>query len=324
MHTFPTDTSSKKRNIQLCLPDDTWAIISLFVERETLPAVFYISKKIQQIVIDGILSCSTIYNLFFSYFSGTKYSHISNKAMKIAQQIFIVAKQRRLYIDGIDVSSFVENCSNILKPKFMIELFQHVEPFISNNFPVQWAAENGEVEMVRHLLNNNLVDPSAGNNYAILQATENGHIEVVRLLLSDERVDPSDNENIAIRWASQYGYIEIVRLLLSDERVDPSDRKNCAIRWASANGHIEIVRLLLSDERVDPSDYRNDAIGQASANGHIEIVKLLLSDERVDPSDNENYAVSEASAYRHEEVVRLLLSDERVNPYLRKINSLNI
>jgi hypothetical protein len=134
MHT--TDTPLKKRKIQLCIPDDTWAIISLFVAHTTLPAVFYISKKIQQIIIDGILSCSTIYNLFFSHFSGARYKHISNQVMKTAQQIFIVAKQRRLYIDGIDIGSFVYNCSKILKPKFMIELFQHVEPFIKNNFPI--------------------------------------------------------------------------------------------------------------------------------------------------------------------------------------------
>jgi hypothetical protein len=71
------DTPSK-RKIQLCIPDDTWAIISLFVEHTTLP-VSYISKKIQQIVIDSILSCSTIYNLFFSYFSGTEYEHIKQR-----------------------------------------------------------------------------------------------------------------------------------------------------------------------------------------------------------------------------------------------------
>jgi hypothetical protein len=259
MHTFPTDTPLK-RKIQLCLPDDTWAIISLFVEYTTLPAVFYISKKIQQIVIDGILSCSTIYNLFFSYFSGMEYEHISNKVMKTAQQIFIVAKQRRLHIDDIDIGSFVYNCSKILKPKYTIELFQHVDPFITNNFPIQWASENGHIEVVRLLLSDDHVDPSDNENYAIQWASENGHIEVVRLLLSDERVDPSANENYAIRWASMKGHIEVVRLLLSDERVDPSDNENYAIQWASENGHVEVVRLLLSDERVDPSDDKNYSI----------------------------------------------------------------
>jgi ankyrin repeat protein len=262
--------------MQLCLPDDTWAIISLFVEHTTLPAVFYISKKIQQIVIDSILSCSTTYNLFFSYFSGTLYKHISNEVMKTAQQIFIVAKQRRLHIDGIDIGSFVKNCSKILKPKFMIELFQHVAPFINNNFPIRWAAENGEVEMVQHLLSNDLVDPSDDENIAIRWASKNGHIEVVKLLLNDKRVDPSDNKNLAIRWASYNGHIEVVKLLLSDERVDPSADDNCAIQKASNKGHIEVVRLLLSDERVDPSDNGNKSIRSASENGHVEVVRLLL------------------------------------------------
>jgi ankyrin repeat protein len=117
--------------------------------------------------------------------------------MKTAQQIFIVAKQRRLFMDGID----------------MIELFQHVEPFIKNNFPIQWAAKNGEVEMVRHLLNNILVDPSANGNSAIRHASENGHVEVVRLLLTDKPVDPSA---FAIQMASENGHIEVVKLLLTD------------------------------------------------------------------------------------------------------------
>jgi hypothetical protein len=221
--TFPMDTPLQN---QLYLPDDTWAIISLFVEHTTLPAVFYISKKIQKIVIDGILSCSTIYNLFFSYFSGTKYKHLSNKVMKTAQQIFIVAKQRELYIDGVDIGSFVYNCSKILKPKFMIELFQHVEPSIKNNFP------------------------SDEKNYAIQWASKNGHVEVVKLLLSDECVDPSDDGNYAIQQASENGHVEVVKLLLSDERVDPSAHNNYAVRWASKNGHVEVVKLLLSDERV--------------------------------------------------------------------------
>jgi hypothetical protein len=156
MHTY---TPSRKRKIQLCLPDDTWAIISLFVKRTTLPAVFYISKKIQQIVIDSILSCSTIYNLFFSYFS-VKRKQISNKVMYIAQQIFIVAKQRRLYI-GINIGSFLYNCSRILKPKFMIELFQHVEPFIDNNFPIRWASKNGHLEIAKLLLSDERVNLSA-------------------------------------------------------------------------------------------------------------------------------------------------------------------
>jgi hypothetical protein len=178
--------------------------------------VLYISKKIQQIVIDGILSCSTIYNLYFSYFSGKKYEHLSNKVMNAARQIFIVAKQRRLFMNGIDIYSFVYNCSKILKPKFMIKLFQHVEPFIKNNFPIQWAAENGEVEMVRHLLNNVLVDPSANNNSAIQIASWKGHVEVVRLLLSDERVDPSANNNSAIQWALKKGHIAVVRFVVMD------------------------------------------------------------------------------------------------------------
>lgn len=110
------------------------------------------------------------------------------------------------------------------------------------------ACKNGNLEVVRLLLNDPRVGPSAKDNYAIRLASYNGHLEVVRLLLSDSRVDPSARENFAIRWASERGHLEVVRLLLSDLRVDPSE--NYAIRWASERGHLEVVRLLLNDPRV--------------------------------------------------------------------------
>lgn len=83
-------------------------------------------------------------------------------------------------------------------------------------------------------------------------ACENGHMEVVRLLLQDERVDPSFDNNIAFTTACSYGNLDIVRLLLQHVRLDPSD-SNRALVLASAYGHVEVVRLLLQHERVDSS-----------------------------------------------------------------------
>ena len=44
------------------------------------------------------------------------------------------------------------------------------------------------MEVVRLLLQNARVGPSANDNSAIKRACENGHVEVVLLLLQDERV----------------------------------------------------------------------------------------------------------------------------------------
>ena len=58
------------------------------------------------------------------------------------------------------------------------------------------------------------VDPSANDNYAIRLASQNGHVETVKLLLEDNRVDPSANNNYSIKEASRNGHMEIVKLLI--------------------------------------------------------------------------------------------------------------
>ena len=114
------------------------------------------------------------------------------------------------------------------------------------------ACETGSVDMVASLIE--LVDPQAECNEAIQYASQNGHIDIVRLLLKDPRVDPSDLKNYAIQLASQNGHIDVVRLLLDDPRVDPSDDNNLAIQYASEYGHIDVIKLLLDDSRVGYDD----------------------------------------------------------------------
>ena len=117
----------------------------------------------------------------------------------------------------------------------------------------------------------------------------NGNIEIIKFLIEDSRVDPSVRDNLSIIWASINGHLEVVKLLLQDPRVDPSARNNESIIWASNYGHLEIVRLLLQDPRVDPSSRDNCSIIRASNYGHLEVVKLLLQDYRINEEIKEYY-----------------------------------
>ena len=45
---------------------------------------------------------------------------------------------------------------------------------------------------IKELLKDNRVDPSIHNNYAIQWASENGYLEIVKELLKDDRIDSSD------------------------------------------------------------------------------------------------------------------------------------
>jgi hypothetical protein len=139
-------------------------------------------------------------------------------------------------------------------------LLKIFDPSIENDFALGCACSNGQLSIVKMLLDVPFVNPQSNRNFAISIASEKGYLEIVKLLLKDRRVDPSDNNNHAIMFASRYGHAEIVGLLLKDSRVDPSSDRNYAIREASANGFEKVVRLLMDCRRVDSSALRNEAI----------------------------------------------------------------
>eukprot|EP01118_Nematostelium_gracile_P002769 TRINITY_DN1306_c0_g4_i2.p1 TRINITY_DN1306_c0_g4~~TRINITY_DN1306_c0_g4_i2.p1 ORF type:complete len:277 (-),score=77.03 TRINITY_DN1306_c0_g4_i2:375-1205(-) len=134
------------------------------------------------------------------------------------------------------------------------------DPSLQENVIFRTASENGNMEIVKELLEDKRVNAGARREEAMRMACKNGHLNIVKMLLQDKRRDPSAVENEAIRWACTNGHLEIVNVLLDDERVNPSACYNEAIRWASAHGHLQVVEKLLEDERVDPSAKQNDAI----------------------------------------------------------------
>ncbi len=73
------------------------------------------------------------------------------------------------------------------------------------------------------------MDPSSLNNEPMHSSANEGFLDVIRFLLEDDRVDPT--ANTAIVWASLNGFHEIVYHLLQDPRVDPSDAQDNALRW---------------------------------------------------------------------------------------------
>jgi hypothetical protein len=88
---------------------------------------------------------------------------------------------------------------------------------------------------------------------------EDNNIENVKLLLKDKMIDPAIRYNSAIRYASYNGFFEIVKLLLNDNRVNPADVNNSSICCAFKKGHTKIVDLLWKDLRVRNTLNKNDS-----------------------------------------------------------------
>ncbi|KAJ3308149.1 hypothetical protein HDV04_001724, partial [Boothiomyces sp. JEL0838] len=101
---------------------------------------------------------------------------------------------------------------------------------------------NGHYNTVEYLMD--YCDPSESNNLAIRQACINGNIDIIKCLLNDSRVDPSDYDNEAIKYASYFGHLKVVEMLLRDPRVNCNAEKGTSLLYAIQNGHSDVVELL--------------------------------------------------------------------------------
>jgi ankyrin repeat protein len=185
------------------------------------------------------------------------------------------------------------------------------------------SVKNNNINLMRILMKNQLIDVTENDNNVIRYASTNGHLAAVKELLKDSRIDPSTRSNEAIVNASMNGHLEIVKELLKDPRVNPSDMSHEAIYISSEERHFDIMRELLKDYRVNPSIHSNELIKTAAYFGEVELVKELLKDSRVDPSDNNNeafYSVidndDESMCFEmehyYEKIIYELLQDYRV------------
>ena len=107
-----------------------------------------------------------------------------------------------------------------------------------------------------------------------INAVSDDNIELVKILLKNKLVNPSYDRNSALRYTCEYGYFEIAKLLLSKD-IDPSYSDNMPIVIASECGYFNIVKLLLADKRINPSAQHNWAIVLADEQDKLDIVELL-------------------------------------------------
>lgn len=144
----------------------------------------------------------------------------------------------------------------------------------NDNWAIQWAAENGHLEIVKLLTLSGMADIKALDNRAIRLAANNGHLETVKYLV-DSGVDVAEDSCIqSILWAAGNGHLECVKFLASamGEKGVLHDR---AIQWAAYYGHLEIVKYLVL-AGMDVTVYDNAAIKSAAFAGHLDVLRFLI------------------------------------------------
>ena len=123
-------------------------------------------------------------------------------------------------------------------------------------------------------------NPEKGGEVAIVEAAENGDIDMVRYLV--EEMGASMHEGRPLQIAAYYGQLEIVQYF---HHIDPELVKkrnfhgNTALNRAASNGQLIVVSFLVDHAKSDIDNQANNGLTpvmQAVENGHLETADFLI------------------------------------------------
>lgn len=142
------------------------------------------------------------------------------------------------------------------------------------------ACEKGYILIVERLINDPLdIDDIS---YGFIMACKNGHFNIVKLLLERNLVSPAYGKNAAIEWAASRGHYQILDYLIQFSEVNPADRNNIALKMATDKGFLNegqeacAIRLL-QDPRVQAD---NSVFCDACKYNMHQLLQILLNKEQ--------------------------------------------
>jgi len=179
--------------------------------------------------------------------------------------------------DVHEMKVFVHSCRSYNFPKRYLWLLQEgiAQRFLHSDV-LEWASAIGHVQLVQHILQNNLINPSLNNSACLTYAVISGHKDIVYILLQDPRVDPAINNNKALQYAGERNCVAIIELLLKDRRVDPTLNDNHAIKHTISHNNMEAVQCLLEDPRVYFSVNMEELQTMAEKHNCLSIYEYLI------------------------------------------------
>lgn len=192
--------------------------------------------------------------------------------------------------------------------------------------------ENARENVITSLLRDGAPRPFSKSTTLLAHAAVNGDIDLVKALLNTGKVDinatgRSDTETALFRAVAGDQY-EVVKLLADFKGIDVMLESRSGVTGlakAASSGSIEMIKSLLSIPGCDPNGSSSRSpLQQAALGGHKEVVKLLLADKRVlkqmddwsSPSQPLRAAALLCNHPNAPDVVRMLLETGRINPDL--------
>ena len=168
--------------------------------------------------------------------------HIASRYLDIMDEILHLDPQGRLFYGaehGYDeiVKSALQDPSGRPQAGSQDEP-RRADIHAEYNRALRWAAENGNTETVKLLLDRG-ANIHALDDDALRWAAKNGHTDTVKVLLNRGANLHAFNDN-ALYWAAMNGYTETVKVLLAHgATIRPEIRK-----MAERKGNPEIIALL--------------------------------------------------------------------------------
>lgn len=155
--------------------------------------------------------------------------------------------------------------------------------------PIHIAAKNGDLQMVKSLLQNGAKVNAVADTYLketpLLFACYNDHLDVFQYLVENKaklhQRDCRGFESIFI--AAQYGYVDILRYLIVDKKMKPNIKGECKftpLQIASMYGKFEAVEFLV-EQGADINQANSEWVQMtplhfAAQSGNMQICKYLV------------------------------------------------
>jgi len=184
------------------------------------------------------------------------------------------------------------------------------------------AAENGELIVVKHLVEKYNVDIHARNDYALRWAIEADHFDVALYLL-EKGADLSKYDGDLASRAINKTHSGFLNYLFDKKIIKLSDIKNHTVIEAAKKGHWSFIKSLI-DRGLSASLDDNYLLLIAIKQGNLSMVKYLIEECNVDPHHDEEYALRRAAEYGQLDIVKYLVNEHDCDIKVRNKHALRL
>lgn len=153
---------------------------------------------------------------------------------------------------------------------------------------VHYAANTGQLDMLKYLLEEINMDKNASNTSSELSpvciAACKGHIPVVDYLLKIGSQVRDRNYGTLLHRAVEYGHLDLVKHIMNDPDLSSMYFLNSTIlpvHIAIKKGHLNIFKYLVKKKHSN-SCFDSNLLNLAAVFGQVEMVKFLTLEEKCD------------------------------------------